>query len=299
MNSEQTSEKGASRRDFLVNAGIFTAGAIAAGGVLGALSPRKAEAAPAPALPWGYPTSGLDAAAVALAAYYGYKSKDASGNPRPAAPGIGIGGCMYGTGVALVEALAAALPTSPWVNFNPQIFTFGGGGIRSWGTLCGSINAAVAVIRMVAPSSGTYSSGNLINEFMGWYCDNPFPSTRYDSHSPYPGMITTICNSPLCHQSSGKWAHAAGKLQSDPERSDRCGKLAGDCAYKAVEMLNAWKGVGTYTFQKSAPDYQDGVSSERCFSCHQVSPNDYTQGRMDCLECHPDKVCHNQERVGG
>jgi hypothetical protein len=288
LNSEQTSEKGSSRRDFLVNAGLFAAGAIAAGGVVGAFSPRKAEAAAA--LPWEYPVGGLDPEAVGLAGYYGYKSKTSTGGSRPAAPGIGIGGCMYGTGVALVEALAAALPTSPWTTFNPALFTFGGGGIRSWGTLCGSINAAVAIIRMTA------NNANLINEIMGWYCDFAFPTARYDAVSAYPGQITTVCNSPLCHQSSGKWAQTAGFVQSDPQRGERCAKLAGDCAYKTVELLNAWK-AGTITYAKSAPDFQDSVDNERCFSCHVTSPNNYVQGKMGCLDCHPDKVCHNQERL--
>lgn len=287
MNSKITSEKGSSRRDFLVNAGLFTAGAIAAGGVVGALSPKTAEAATA--LPWAYPALGLDPQAVAEEAYWGYKSKT-GGVARTGATGIGYGGCMYGTGVALVEALAVALPTSPWTTFNPSLFTFGGGGIRSWGTLCGSINAAVAIIRMAS------NNADLIHEIMGWYCDFAFPTTRYDHLSAYPGQITTVCNSPLCHQSSGKWAHAAGKLQSDPERSERCGKLAADCAYKTVELLNAWK-AGTITYAKKAPDFQDSVENERCFSCHVTSPNNYVQGKMGCLDCHPDKVCHNQERL--
>lgn len=297
MNSKITSEKGSSRRDFLVNAGLFTAGAIAAGGVVGALSPRTAEAATA--LPWAYPTGGLDPQAVAEQAFWGYKSKTGPypGTARTGATGIGIGGCMYGTGVALIEALAAipagtlGMPNpNPWTTFNPSLFTFGGGGIRSWGTLCGSVNAAVAIIRMTANDS------NIINEIMGWYCDFAFPSNRYEAITSYPGQITTVCNSPLCHQSSGKWAHAAGKLQSDPERSERCGKLAADCAYKTVELLNAWK-AGTFVAAKFAPDFQDSVENERCFSCHVTSPNNYVQGKMGCLDCHPDKVCHNQERL--
>lgn len=55
--SELTSEKGASRRDFLVSAGTFAAGALVAGGAIGALLPKKAEAAQA--LPWPYVTLNL------------------------------------------------------------------------------------------------------------------------------------------------------------------------------------------------------------------------------------------------
>lgn len=289
MNSEITSEKGASRRDFLIGAGTFAAGALVAGGVVGAFSPRKAHAA-APALPWPYPAGGLDAAAVARAGYWGYKSKMPDGTTARSGPGAGIGGCMYGTVVALIEALAAATPAGTWDTLNPAILTYGKGGVYSWGTLCGSANGATAILQMVGGSS----ADALINEFMGWYCDNPFPSSRHDLYCGYAGQGTTVCKSPLCHQSAGKWAHENGYRIDDPQRGDRCAKVAGDCAYKVVEMLNAWK-AGTLVYENTAPDYQDGVNSERCFACHVTAPNNNVQGRMDCLECHSDKVCHNQE----
>lgn len=268
-------EKGSSRRDFLVNAGVFTAGAIAAGGVVGVLSPKKAEAAQA--LPWGYPAAGLAPQTVGEAGYNAYK----------------VGGCMYGTGSALVNALATAMG-APWDTFNPDLMKFGGGGIASWGTVCGSVNAGVAVINMAVGPGTTATS--LVNEFMGWYCDFAFPTTRFDSLSLYPNQLTTVALSPLCHNSSGKWAYTYGYRIGSPERKDRCAKVAADCAYKVVELLNAWK-AGTFVPTKLAPDFQDSTAFERCFGCHVgvTSTYDNAQGKMNCLAsgCHPDKVTHH------
>jgi hypothetical protein len=234
---------------------------------------------------------------VAERGYLGYKEKFWPSKENRPKPGAGAGGCCFGTAVALIEAIQAELGTgTAWDNINPALFTFGRGGIWSWGTLCGSANAAAAIIYMVVPRANN-ESGKLIDEFLGWYSDHSFPSNRYDTgliDCEYKGQITTVSGSPLCHQSSGKWAHTAGFKIDSNERSTRCAKVTGDCAAKVAEMLNAWK-AGTLAFQKKGPDFQDGVDSERCMTCHIVSPNDTAQARMDCLGCHPDKVCHNGE----
>lgn len=268
--TEITSEKRSSRRDFLTSAGALAVGALAAGGAIGILAPPKAKAAQA--LPWPYVA--LNPQTVAEAGYYAYKTA----------------GCMYGTGKALVDALAKATG-SPWNTFNPDLFRFGAGGVAHWGTLCGAVNAGAAVIQMVAGSS----AGALINEYFGWACDVAFPSTRVDHLSLYPNQPTTIAKSPLCHNSSGKWAYTYGYRISSPERKERCAKVSADCAYRAVELLNDWL-ANAFTPTKFAPDYQDETNFERCFGCHvgATSKYDNAQGRMNCLTkgCHPEKATH-------
>lgn len=268
--NELPSDKVTSRREFLVNAGTFTAGALVAGGVISSLTPALAEAAQP--LPWPYVA--LNPQAVGEAAYSNYK----------------IGGCMYGTGKALIDALAVATG-APWSTFNPDLMKFGGGGISSWGSLCGSINAGAAVIQMVAGAN----AAALIDEYFGWYCDFSFPSIKFDGLSVYPGQKTTISNSPLCHSSSGIWATTYGFRMTSPERKERCAKVAADCAYKAVELLNAWQ-AGTFIPEKFAPDFVAGTATERCYGCHvgSLSRYDNAQGKMNCLTsgCHPEKANH-------
>ncbi len=267
---ELQSDNISSRRDFLASAGTFAAGALVAGGAIGALLPSKAEAAQA--LPWPYLT--LNPQTVAEAAYNAYKTA----------------GCMYGTGKALVDALASATG-APWNTFNPDLMRFGAGGIAHWGTVCGAINAGATVIQMVAGSS----AGALINEYFGWACDFPFPSTRVDALSLYKNQPTSIAKSPLCHNSSGNWAYTYGYRIGSPERKERCAKVAADCAYKAVELLNAWLS-NAFTPEKFAPDYQNETNFERCFTCHvgPASKYDNAQGKMNCLTkgCHPEKAAH-------
>lgn len=268
--SELQSDKVTSRREFLANAGTFAAGALVAGGVISTLSPAKAEAAQA--LPWPY--QALNPQAVGEAAYNNYK----------------LGGCMYATGKALVDALATATG-APWNTFNPDLMKFGGGGIASWGSVCGSINAGAVVIQMVAGAS----TAVLIDEYFGWYCDFTFPSTRFDALSLYPNQATTVSQSPLCHNSSGKWATTYGFKINSYERKDRCAKVAADCAYKAAELLNAFL-AGTFTPERYAPDFVAGTETERCYGCHvgTLSRYDNAQGKMNCLTkgCHPEKATH-------
>jgi hypothetical protein len=200
---------------------------------------------------------------------------------------------MYGTGSALVNALATAMG-APWDTFNPDLMKFGGGGIASWGTICGSINAGAVVINMAVGPGTTATS--LVNEYFGWYCDFVFPTTRFDHLSLYPNQPTSVAQSPLCHNSSGIWAYTYAYRIGSAERKERCAKLAADCAYKAVELLNAWK-AGTFVPTKAAPDFQDSTAFERCFGCHvgAGTSKDNAQGKMNCLAsgCHSDKVNHH------
>lgn len=271
--NELPSDKVKSRREFLVDAGTFTAGALVAGGLISTLSPTQAEAAQP--LPWPY--AALNPQLVGEAAIAHYKT----------------GGCMYATGKALIDALALATG-SPWDTFNPDLMKFGGGGISSWGTLCGSVNAGACVIQMVAGAN----AAALIDEYFGWYCDFAFPSARFDALTTvlYKNQMTTVCNSPLCHNSSGIWAGTAGFKINSPERKERCAKVAADCAYKAAELLNAWK-AGTFVATKVAPDFVNGTATERCFGCHvgALSRYDNAQGKMNCLTsgCHSDKATHH------
>ncbi len=239
------SEKGISRRDFLVSAGTYAASTLASSGILGSITP----AAAAPALPW--PFVRLDPQTVGEAAYNNYF----------------LGGCMYATGAALIKALTAAVGT-PWDTFNPELFKYGGSGISGWNTICGTLNAACAVIQIINPTGATA----IIKKLLGWYVQNPFPSDKFDAIAHYAvNQRTTVSKSPLCHQSSGTWAYVTGiELDSD-ERNDRCAKLSGDVAYKVVEMLNAWKS-GTWTAQETVPDNQSEASFERCFTCHVGQP---------------------------
>lgn len=262
MLNEMEKEK-VSRRKFLVGSAAFAVGAVAAG-VTSGINP-KAVAAAAPALPFPYQL--LDVNLVRQRGYNNYFS----------------GGCMYASAKALLETLVEVVG-APWDSIPGDMFKFGKGGALNWGTLCGALNGSIAVIEL--------ASGNAAEtigpELLGWYTKFPFPSNAHESYCHYPNQITTICDSPLCHQSVTLWCDASGATINSVEKKDRCAKLAGDTAAKAAELLNAWK-LGTFV-----AGYKPDADFARCLPCH-VGPTsrmDNVQGKMDCLECHTDRANH-------
>lgn len=254
--SDQT---GLSRRKFLVGAGI-AAGAAAATGA-GLLKPRIAEAAYV-ALPWQY--AALDLAVVKKRAYDNYY----------------IGGCMYGTGAALVQTLVETVG-GPWDSIPQDMFKYGSGGISSWGTTCGSIHAAAWVIQACAGANTT----NVINDLYQWYCNFAFPSRDHDAYAVYTRQKTTIANSPLCHASASNWSYTTKNKINSAERKDRCAKVAGDVAGKTAELLNVLL-AGTYAPVFAQPDLT-------CSGCHvgASSVYDHVQMKATCTaKCHTDKT---------
>lgn len=280
-------EKSLSRRKFLCDAGKFAAGAavgISTIGLVGcstntAEPPKEndgekpeAQQTAAPAnqgLPeWPWPYKKLDPDKVAKRAYTYYRK----------------GGCMYAVAGALIDEMAEVVGY-PYNELPTNMYKYGGAGVAYWGTLCGSLNGASAVINMV-----TKDFGKIINELFTWYCEFPFPSDRYEEYCAHPGQVTTVSGSPLCHISVSKWANAAGKKIHSDEKADRCAKLSGDVAAKTVELLNAALVDGNFT---PTAALNDKGEFEHCLSCHtgKESTLDNVIAKQNCLDCHDD---HNK-----
>lgn len=253
-----------SRRKFLLGTAAFTVGAVAAG-VTAGVKP-KAVAAAAPPVPFPYQT--LDVDLVRQRGYNNYFS----------------GGCMYASARALLDTLVEVVG-APWDSIPADMFKFGKGGALNWGTLCGAINGSLAVMELAAGDA----AANLGPELMGWYSKFPFPSSSHEAYCAIKNQVTTVSDSPLCHQSVSLWCDASGFTVNSVEKKDRCAKLAGDTAAKAAELLNAWK-AGTF-----AAAYQPDADFARCLPCHVGATSRYNnvQGQMDCLECHTDKTNHH------
>lgn len=249
-----------SRREFLVGAGGFAAGAAVATMFGGGI--QTAQAAEAPAWPWPYKK--LDPEAVRIAGYKGYY----------------VSGCCYGAFAAILGQLQKEVG-APFTNVPADMMRYGEGGVAGWGTLCGALNGSMAAMNLVA-GKGDYAK--LCNELMGWYTGTEFPSTTLDGMAKFQNQPRNSCGSPLCHVSVSEWCAKAGKKVGSPERLDRCAKLTGDVAAKAVEMLNALadaKFAGTW---KPTADYA------ACMGCHNgpTSALNNEQGKMACQPCHGD-----------
>ncbi|MDX9975619.1 MAG: hypothetical protein RBU21_21730, partial [FCB group bacterium] len=81
-----------------------------------------------------------------------------------------------------------------------------------------------------------------------------------------------------------KWCLAAELDENDIKRAERCGRLTGDVAAKAVELLNAHY-AGTFAAVTPLPS---AVAS--CKFCHWsngiAEPLTYTNGKEHCDSCH-------------
>jgi len=270
--------RGVSRRSFLA-----TAGGVAVGFELARLPHQVAQAAEPqlPALPWPYPGRGLDIDLLRKAAYTNHKSV--------------YPGCGYCTSQTLIKAIGDALAlegatTNPWQQLPLGLYKFANGGVLGWGTICGALNGAIAVMTLLGkqgavgePLLNYFSTAELpTNALVGW--------TPPGSSTPLAAIPATVSNSPLCHVSVSHWAAVAGVPISDPLKSERCVRLVADVVAKTAELLNISFSGGSVTWTMP-PAYAE------CYTCHTkpgVVPSE--QGKMDCLECHDTVPSHSYRR---
>lgn len=292
---------GMSRRRFM-SRGLMAVGAagatVAATGGLGLLSGSFAGAQTTPPTcattpgtvkhprgTWGWPTGGLDPAVCAERAYHKF---------FPIACCGAVVDSIIGT---LQETLG-----SPYTNIDINMFKFGGAGVNGWGTICGTALGAALVTNIIVGVDGTVDKGSAMsNDLLAYYATTSMPvyvpasseySTRGGTKAQFlPGgtFPSSTANSPLCHVSTNKWMTAANTAcglptfvyggSADPssivsssiERKERCARLAGTMAYKAVELINA---------------YKSGSYSSGAWGGPSVGNPGGSPAQPDCLDCH-------------
>jgi hypothetical protein len=269
---------GLTRKQFLDTAArsAVAASVGAFGGSLAAAGTQQARQVPisAPAgvqaYPWPWPYAKLDPEDVRKRAHRDFYT----------------GGCCYGAFNAIVSALAEKVG-EPFTLMPPQMMYYGEGGGAGWGTLCGALNGAGAAIALVAVRE---TASAIISELFGWYTTAKLPSdvsndyavqhlflvNKYDLRLPQSASTT-----PLCHGSVSKWCTESSFGATSAQRKERCGRLTGDTAARAVEMLNQ---LVDGRFRATFAPVQ-AVSD--CMTCHGTTYNHVTSGvKMDCRQCH-------------
>ena len=154
------SDKLMSRRKFLAGAGAVV-GVAAVSGVGLANRPSTAEAA-VTGVPWPYPLPPPTSRWPEKLARRAFEVYFASG-------------CAEGVWWPFVEALAASHPET-WGTLPQNVFRYGGGGVGGWGTLCGTLNGASAIIGMTV-GNGTHRN-NLIDAIMQYYAQHGLAKQR-------------------------------------------------------------------------------------------------------------------------
>ncbi|MGD9021071.1 MAG: C-GCAxxG-C-C family protein [Lysobacterales bacterium] len=264
-------EKKLARRDFLTASGLVATGVgVSAVGLNAAMDVQAGENAQTQSWPWPYKE--LDVELVRKRGHACYYE----------------GGCMYGASGGLLSVLRDEIG-APYSGFPHDMLRYGGGGIAGWGTVCGSLNGACAMITLAAGKA----YGKITNELMAWYTTTPFPSeaaNRYATKHEYlveeykadQALATTVSNSPLCHVSVNTWCRATGFASGSKQRAERCARLTGDVAAKAAELLNAHARGELVTGQ---------FERNECNSCHFMGEN-FESGQFiigkgnNCTDCH-------------
>jgi len=263
-----------SRNEFLKKGAVASSG-VAALTFLGAglVKTTKAKAQGSGNI-WPAPYDTLDVEAVRIRAHDLYCSEGK--------------GCGYGAFEGMVSFLREQLPTTFPV-FPSEVILFSHGGVVGWGTICGAINGAAAVISLVCDKA---TSDMLISELCGWYTTELFPSdisntyaveNKYSSTKSDEVLEQSACGSVLCHVSVTKWCEASEIGVKDIKRKERCGRLTGDVAAKAAELLNAHYGAG-FTAEYVAP-----ATISACMACHSTDGfKKNVSSKSECEQCHGD-----------
>jgi hypothetical protein len=265
------------RRSFLKSAGnvagLAGLAGIGATGLAGCPPVEEGEPYKIPAWPWVY--GPLDVEQVRKLGHKGYYA----------------GGCSYGAFEAIVGALRDLIG-DPYDKVITDMMRYGGGGVAGFGSLCGALNGAAAAIGLVCDKAAQTA---LVGELLAWYAATPLPTDESNEYAvngeflvdqlKYEGpIVQNAAGGNLCHMSVTNWCLTAGVAESAPMRLERCARLTGDVAAKAVELLNAHY-AGTF-----APAIPVPSASASCRACHtdggMATVLDYTNGKMDCDLCH-------------
>lgn len=261
------------RRRFLTKAGTLAAGAALGAGALGLAGPFSSESEAKaqqalPKRPWAYKK--LDPEKVRKDGY------DIFHNGRD---------CMEGSFAAIIKSLAAEVG-HPYTIIPCELAYYGGGGGMGWGTLCGSVNGSCAAMSLILGGHDNRKAlRKAVNEIMGWYSTAPLPTGKTDKFGKYGKMVQSVAGTPLCHASVSNWCKESFFESHSPERSDRCARVTGDTAARAVEILNAISDntfVAVYVPPASVSKKEGG-----CRSCHgRKGTLANSRGLMDCVKCH-------------
>lgn len=322
---ENETKNGLTRRSFLGSTAVGAIGLAAAGFTAGSLiNPREANAAQlAIGNTTDFPRLALDVEQVRKYGYYHYFKN---------------GGCGSGSSRALIQgfidACAAQSPSlvdTGWHKIPLQLYQWGaGGGMGTWGTLCGSLAGSLGVLNLMNLHA------ILGNEVMEWYTNQNFPLANFDVAGngltasatanygsgallwpPIPNDNVrghSVADSPLCHISVSKWVAAAGVKLGDlrPEsgnnilfgasvdgvsgtsqglKEDRCAKVTADTAAYTAQLLNAYFATTSIVPAAWAPQ----PSMAGCYDCHdnksKKAPAITKRDSQTMMSCTP---CHTE-----
>ncbi len=282
------------RRDFLKGMAV-----LAVGSMIAPLRLSAAQAEETPELPWPYVE--LDVEYVRKLGHLGYYAFECAG------------GSFWAIMTALKEKVGYPYTILPLPDKEEVIqavkekkhlhglLQFGYGGGFGWGGSCGALVGSGTAIQMVSENWDKigkilyrwYESTSLPTDISNRYASNhEFFVPKYKSDKVLPQNVS---HSILCHVSVGKWCEISGYASGSSERSERCARVTGDTAAKAVELLNA-------DLRGALPEDSKLTLSQitaECRTCHYKGKNyeqgQFSRGFLECESCHKDMREHVSE----
>ncbi len=186
------------------------------------------------------------------------------------------GGCMYAISGGILACHREAAET-PAPAFPLHMMKYGAGGVGGWGTLCGALNGAAAMIGLfVVDKQGREQ---LVNSLFAWYERMKLPRYRPAGADGQTQIVPTTSRSVLCHVSVGAWCDESGLKVDSKEKTERCRRLTVDVAMKTVKLLNAYCRE-SQAGPEPGPPRQTGTAPRKG-----VLPGEW-MGKMRCDTCH-------------
>lgn len=256
-----------------IAAGAFAAGGAGLVALTTAFKPEKQPAPVAETLEytpeptdWNY--INLDPGATAQLAYNKYSE----------------GSCMYATVTSIVSQLAGKFG-EPFTSFPLHMFKYGHGGIGGFGSVCGALNGAAAVIGLLIADKGVQDK--IIADLYQWYEKESLPVFAPQNPVLDFTPATSVSNSVLCHASNTNWCKASGFSVNSAERKERCRRLTGDVARQVTTSLNA---VFRHAYITNT---HANEAANTCMACHgNEGKVKNTSVKMSCNSCHTESVGH-------
>ncbi|HPF03844.1 MAG TPA: C-GCAxxG-C-C family protein [Bacteroidales bacterium] len=194
------------------------------------------------------------------------------------------GSCMYATVKSIISQLADKLG-EPYKSFPIHLFKYGHGGVGGYGSICGALNGAAALIGLLITDKSVQDK--MIADVFQWYEKEPLPQFKPQSSSFDYIPVRSISQSILCHAANTNWCKTSGFKVNSNERKERCRRMTSDVVIKVTGSLNEIF-TGTYTTNVNP---NETVNS--CMTCHgSTGKVNNTAAKMSCNPCHTESAGH-------
>lgn len=194
------------------------------------------------------------------------------------------GSCMYATVKSFISQLVEEIG-EPYKSFPIHLFKYGHGGVGGYGSICGALNGAAALIGLFVSDSSIRDK--MIADVFQWYEKEPVPKFNPQSTSYDYIPAKSISQSILCHASNTNWCKTSGFKVNSNERKERCRRMTSDVVIKVTKALNE---IFTNTYTTNV--YNDETVNT-CMTCHgSTGKVNNIAVKMSCNSCHTESVGH-------